>query len=248
MNQDTGTTAAILRSALFFACCALLAACIPIGQMLQTDPVASAPAEPTLASLPPVERTAAEVVRVVDGDTIRVTIDGSEYAVRYIGIDCPEMGYDGAADEPFAQEATDANRALVGGQTVYLEKDVSGTDQHGRLLRYVFLEDGTFVNAELVWLGLAWAIEYPPDLKRQNELTAALADAGTAARGLWAQRPAPVTGADAEECDPAYPDVCIPPPPPDLDCGDIEFRDFRVLPPDPHDFDGDGDGIGCRAE
>ena len=47
-------------------------------------------------------------------------------------------------------------------------------------------------------------------------------------------------------CDPAYPTVCIPPPPPDLDCKDIPYRRFRVLPPDPHHFDGDFDGIGCE--
>ncbi len=48
-------------------------------------------------------------------------------------------------------------------------------------------------------------------------------------------------------CDPSYPTVCIPPPPPDLDCGDITYRNFTVLPPDPHRFDGDGDGIGCET-
>ncbi|GIW13027.1 MAG: hypothetical protein KatS3mg062_0466 [Tepidiforma sp.] len=48
-------------------------------------------------------------------------------------------------------------------------------------------------------------------------------------------------------CDPSYPDVCIPPFPPDLDCGDIPFRRFRVLPPDPHGFDRDHDGIGCES-
>jgi len=56
----------------------------------------------------------------------------------------------------------------------------------------------------------------------------------------------PETGA-ATGCDPAYPTVCIPPPPPDLDCGDITFRRFTVLPPDPHKFDGDHDGIGCES-
>ncbi|HCG29364.1 MAG TPA: nuclease, partial [Chloroflexi bacterium] len=49
-------------------------------------------------------------------------------------------------------------------------------------------------------------------------------------------------------CDPAYPDVCIPPPPPDLSCKDIPYRRFRVLPPDPHGFDRDGDGIGCESK
>jgi micrococcal nuclease len=47
-------------------------------------------------------------------------------------------------------------------------------------------------------------------------------------------------------CDPAYPGVCIPSPPPDLDCGEILFKRFRVLPADPHRFDGDHDGVGCE--
>jgi hypothetical protein len=50
------------------------------------------------------------------------------------------------------------------------------------------------------------------------------------------------------ECDPSYPDLCIPPGVPDIDCDDIpEFTDFPVLPPDPHGFDGDNDGIGCES-
>ncbi len=51
----------------------------------------------------------------------------------------------------------------------------------------------------------------------------------------------------AAKCSPAYPTVCIPPPPPDLNCGDIPYRRFTVLPPDPHHFDGDHDGIGCES-
>jgi hypothetical protein len=45
-------------------------------------------------------------------------------------------------------------------------------------------------------------------------------------------------------CHPSYPTVCIPPPPPDLDCGDISFTNFRVVGSDPHGFDGDNDGVG----
>jgi len=48
-------------------------------------------------------------------------------------------------------------------------------------------------------------------------------------------------------CDTSYPDVCIPPWPPDLDCGEIQFANFKVLPDDPHGFDGDNDGIGCES-
>ncbi len=52
---------------------------------------------------------------------------------------------------------------------------------------------------------------------------------------------------DSDNCDPAYPDVCIPPYPPDLECGDIRYVHFKVLPQDPHGFDSDNDGIGCEG-
>ena len=57
-----------------------------------------------------------------------------------------------------------------------------------------------------------------------------------------------------ENCDPAYPQdlagnkICIPSPPPDLDCKDISYRRFVVLKPDPHNFDSDKDGIGCEGQ
>jgi micrococcal nuclease len=60
----------------------------------------------------------------------------------------------------------------------------------------------------------------------------------------WTWTPEPQTG----NCDPAYPDFCIAPPPPDLNCKDLApHKKFRVLPPDPHGFDKDGDGIGCES-
>lgn len=51
----------------------------------------------------------------------------------------------------------------------------------------------------------------------------------------------------APSCDPSYPDVCIPPYPPDLDCDEIYYSNFRVVGNDPHGFDGDNDGIGCES-
>lgn len=51
----------------------------------------------------------------------------------------------------------------------------------------------------------------------------------------------------SQNCDPSYPDVCIPSPPPDLDCADIRYRRFTVVAPDPHRFDIDKDGIGCES-
>ena len=66
-------------------------------------------------------------------------------------------------------EAAEVNRHLVSGQTVYLKKDASETtDRYGRLLRYVFLPDGTFVNADLVRLGYAQVSTYPPHLRYQS--------------------------------------------------------------------------------
>ena len=63
--------------------------------------------------------------------------------------------------------------------------------------------------------------------------------------GLSVTKPAPSGGGGG--CHPSYPTVCIPPPPPDLDCGDIPHRNFKVRPPDPHRFDGNGDGVGCET-
>ena len=58
----------------------------------------------------------------------------------------------------------------------------------------------------------------------------------------------PVSGSgNSGNCDPSYPGVCIPPPPPDLDCKDVPYKRFQVLPADPHQFDRDGDGIGCES-
>ena len=60
--------------------------------------------------------------------------------------------------------------------------------------------------------------------------------------------PLPTPPAAAANCDPSYPTVCIQPPPPQLNCGNIIYRNFPVLPPDPHGFDGnDNDGIGCES-
>jgi hypothetical protein len=55
------------------------------------------------------------------------------------------------------------------------------------------------------------------------------------------------TATPRPNCDASYPDVCIPSPPPLLNCGQITYRNFRVLPPDPHRFDADQDGIGCES-
>ena len=130
--------------------------------------------------------TPAQVVEVVDGDTIIVEIEGETYSVRYIGMDAPE-----STGEWLTNEATAANRGLVEGKTVYLETDTSETDVYDRLLRYVYLADGTFVNAALVRRGYARAVAYEPDTALQDVLTAAEEEARAEGRGLWQPTPVP---------------------------------------------------------
>ena len=121
----------------------------------------------------------AVVVRVVDGDTIIVNLNGTEERLRYIGMDTPET------DEPYFDQATEANRLLVDGQTVRLVRDVSDRDRYGRLLRYIYLSDGTFVNAELVRQGWARAAAYPPDTAHVDEFAQLEAEAYAARLGIW---------------------------------------------------------------
>ena len=96
-----------------------------------------------------------QVRRVVDGRIFELT-DGKR--VRLIGIDTPEVG------DTCSSQATNQLSSLIGGESVYLERDVSETDAYGRLLRYVYV-NGTFVNYKLVYDGYAYAFEYPPDTK-----------------------------------------------------------------------------------
>ena len=146
-------------------------------------------AEPTTTSTQISEMVQALVTEIIDGDTIHVLIDGEEFPVRYIGIDTPEVQY----NEWYGKEARDANIVLVAGKEVLLEKDVSETDQYDRLLRYVYLLDGTFVNAELIRLGFAVAKAYPPDTKYHDQLESLEQEAINSGLGLWQATPTPQT-------------------------------------------------------
>jgi micrococcal nuclease len=126
----------------------------------------------------------ARVVRVIDGDTIEVSIEGTEDDVRYIGVDTPESVAPGEPVECFGPEASEFNQRLVGGERVRLEFGAERRDDYGRLLAYVYLGD-RFVNAELVRRGYATTLTIEP-----NTDFAALFDrleqrAGNAGRGLW---------------------------------------------------------------
>lgn len=99
------------------------------------------------------------VVRVVDGDTIRVVLDsGTEDTVRLIGVDAPERG------EPGYEDATVFLDDLLLHRVVWVETDVEQRDHYGRLLGYVWI-DGAMANLALVESGHAVPAEYPPNLK-----------------------------------------------------------------------------------
>jgi micrococcal nuclease len=149
-------------------------------------PGASATPPVTITSSSPVPgpRQIARVLRVIDGDTILVSLDGREERVRYIGVDTPETV---APDRPvgcFGAEASEANRQLVAEKTVELERDISERDRFGRLLRYVYV-DGIFVNAELVRRGYATAVTFPPDVRESTRFRDLERRAREAGQGLW---------------------------------------------------------------
>jgi micrococcal nuclease len=129
----------------------------------------------------------ASVVRVVDGDTVRVRVGGREEAVRLIGIDTPETVDPRSPVECFGKEASDRTKALLPpGTRVRLVADVEPRDRYDRLLAYVYRDDGTFVNLSLVEDGYASLLTYPPNVAHVDEFTAAAARARDEGRGLWA--------------------------------------------------------------
>ena len=105
--------------------------------------------------------------------------------VRYIGIDTPETKHPTKEVEPYGKEASEANRKLVDGKTVRLEFDVQEQDRYGRLLAYVYLEEGTFVNAWLVQHGYAAVMTVPPNVKHQELFLRLQREAREEGRGLW---------------------------------------------------------------
>jgi micrococcal nuclease len=233
------------------------------GSAVTAPPVSagSTPGAPGAPSALP-EGHDTTVSRITDGDTIVV---GGDVRVRLIGMDTPETQDPRTSVQCFGPEASRHTAELLPpGTAVRLVYDVDRTDRYGRTLAYVYrLSDGLFVNVALVRDGYARIATYPPNVAHVEEIRAAETEAREAGRGLWGGcpaggtvsttattaavvSPAPLAGG-AGACDPSYPDVCIPPAPPDLDCGQITPRRFRVLGADPHRFDSDGDGVGCES-
>jgi micrococcal nuclease len=142
-------------------------------------------ASPT--SIDPVTGPNAVMVRVVDGDTIVVDIEGREERVRLIGIDTPESVAEERPDQCYGVEASDeVKRLLPPGTELILERDVEPRDQYERLLAYVYrVEDQLFINETLVRDGFAGILSYPPNdtyAERFRSLETTARQEGT---GLW---------------------------------------------------------------
>ncbi len=132
------------------------------------------------------ESVKVKVIEVIDGDTIRVQKIGDEeiFRVRYLGIDTPEL--DGLDYEScFADEAMGKNEDLVLDQELTLEFDIDQWDRFGRMLAYVYTEDGTFVNLELLEEGYARFYLDKQNTAHQDELIDASLSAQEGFRGLW---------------------------------------------------------------
>jgi len=128
------------------------------------------------------------VTKVVDGDTIDVEINGESARLRLIGINTPETVDPRKPVECFGKEASAAAKELLFGKKVRLEADPSQTDRdkYDRLLRYVFLEDGTNFNELMIVRGYAYEYTYDVPYKYQKEFKAAQKFAEGNKKGLWA--------------------------------------------------------------
>lgn len=126
------------------------------------------------------------VTKVIDGDTIKVRINGREETVRFLLIDTPETHHPKLGVQPFGPEASAETERLLDHQTVTLElAENKGRDKYGRLLAYIFIDNAS-VEIDLLEKGLARvAYIIPPNTKYLETFQLAEADAKKAHRGVW---------------------------------------------------------------
>ena len=222
------------------------------------------PAPTATPSKPSPQGSLFRVTAVVDGDTIKIDWDGQITTLRLIGMDTPETKDPRKPVQCFGREASARAEELLSGGRVRIGEDPTQDtrDKYGRLLVYVYIQDGTLYNQKMIQDGYAHEYTYQVPYQLQRKFQAAERQAREQGRGFWS--PSTCSGdttqpADAPEpevpgpvrdgnCDPSYPDFCIPPieQAGDLDCKDVDGNNFTVRPPDPHGFDGNDDGTGCE--
>src|SRR5918993_1111322 len=238
------------------------AALDPDGNGLACEELPSGAAPALWTSDVPSGSQPVALIEVTDGDTIRVDVDGREEPVRLILIDAPETRDPNNPPECFGQEATTYLTWLLSlGGDVYLVNEAMVRAGYAAFstfppdVKYVeeMREAGQFAREQGYGL---WSGCITDDEGDTNELSGNQdIEAGSETEAdpvQTAPEPPPeqvdfADPASAFGCEPSYPDVCIPPSPPDLDCGDVAYGGFTVYPPDPHRFDGDSDGVGCEG-
>jgi endonuclease YncB( thermonuclease family) len=138
---------------------------------------------------PPRDAVAAKVQRVSDGDTFVASVRGRRERIRVIGVDTPESVAPNQPDEPYGEEASKFAKFHLDGETVRLAGDAEPRDRYGRMLAYVWLDDGTFWNALLVAEGYAQQLTIPPNVTYAGLFRRLASEARRKDRGLWAQEP-----------------------------------------------------------
>lgn len=125
------------------------------------------------------------VKQFVDGDTVLVDMNGTEEKIRFIGIDTPETHKENTPVQCYGPAAAAYTKNRIGSGSIRLVADTLTTnrDRYDRLLRYVYLEDGSNLNLELVQKGYAFAYAFP--FAKSQEFNAAMEQAQTAKAGLW---------------------------------------------------------------
>ncbi|MFA6082167.1 MAG: thermonuclease family protein [Patescibacteria group bacterium] len=134
------------------------------------------------------EQTSTKIDQVVDGDTVVIDVNGSKISVRLIGMDTPEVLDPRKPVQCFGREASDKGKELLSHQTVRLEYDpIEGDwDKYDRLLRYVFLPDGTLYNEWMIANGYAHEYTYfSQKYKYQSQFKSAQSDAKSKQLGFW---------------------------------------------------------------
>lgn len=130
----------------------------------------------------------APIVRVIDGDTVEVLINDKQEKVRVIGVNAPESVDPRKGVECFGREASERAKSLLLNKKVHLESDPTQADRdkYGRLLRYVFMQDGIDFGLTMIKEGYAYEYTYDVPYKYQKEYQKAQKDAEDFKFGLWA--------------------------------------------------------------
>jgi micrococcal nuclease len=143
--------------------------------------------QPELTPVPNAVVPNGVVVRVVDGDTVQITVNGSTESVRLIGVDTPETVDERKPVQCYGPEASAHTKQLLpAGTAVHIERDAEVRDKYGRLLAYVYRSsDGLFVNLELVTGGYGSVLAIKPNVTYESVFRDAEATARQRGIGLW---------------------------------------------------------------